>query len=634
MTTSTRPRSPIRVLCGASVFLAIVSAFVILWRGGSASAPKRSEGRLSGSATRALDDLDTRRNQARAAVKDGRFDVAFAHYRTVDDKRLEAQDFFELGSTLLARGRIVPGWGALEAASRIDRRSAAIREALDAFQTKSALSAGHERIALEDSAARIELLLAVPGGRQLGFLIFVLVRYATDPDSEQEFLDRLMSRDRSVLAGLNSRAAVVRLSGRLLLEMGRPEDADELLRDLVANSSTPPDREGAWLLSRTALQLDRQETADKMLAMAGDFGRSAQSASEPSPFVGSLRCRDCHLRIYREQQVSSRHALTLRSGPELKTVPLPTEPVADPALPGLSHRLSRRDDDHRIDLETRIDDRVMHAIVEYALGSGRHGITMLAKDDAGIDRELRVSYFSDEESWGKTKGIDRAPQDAGDHIGPGLSPQSLRHCLNCHTTWFRSADLNRPGSRRPETRDHGIGCERCHGPGLNHVKAAQTGFAELAIARTRSTTVRSRLESCTECHASDGSVEVSDPEFTRAQGTTLLFSKCFTASNGQIGCTTCHDPHRLLEKSIPQYEANCLSCHRPTSVRLDAHAPPVVVEQGARSVAKSCPVNPAANCISCHMPKVEDMSRRSRFTDHHIRVHRQPGAAPTAGAGK
>ena len=41
-----------------------------------------------------------------------------------------------------------------------------------------------------------------------------------------------------------------------------------------------------------------------------------------------------------------------------------------------------------------------------------------------IDRELRVSYFSDDQSWGKTKGIDRAPQNAGEHIGPGLSPQS------------------------------------------------------------------------------------------------------------------------------------------------------------------------------------------------------------------
>ena len=135
---------------------------------------------------------------------------------------------------------------------------------------------------------RVELLLSVPDGRHLGLFILGLVRYASDSESELEFLDRLMAHDRSVLAGLNSRAAVVRLIGRLLLEMGRPQDADELLGELVASSSEPPDREAVWLLSRAALQLDRPETADRMLALAGDLGKSATSSPEPAPFVGSL----------------------------------------------------------------------------------------------------------------------------------------------------------------------------------------------------------------------------------------------------------------------------------------------------------------------------------------------------------
>ena len=57
-----------------------------------------------------------------------------------------------------------------------------------------------------------------------------------------------MARDRSVLLGLTSRGAAVRLIARLLLEMGRPEDAGELLRERVALSSEPRDREAAWLL--------------------------------------------------------------------------------------------------------------------------------------------------------------------------------------------------------------------------------------------------------------------------------------------------------------------------------------------------------------------------------------------------
>ncbi len=298
--------------------------------------------------------------------------------------------------------------------------------------------------------------------------------------------------------------------------MGRPADADDLLQALVGPSSDSLDREAAWLLSRAALQLDQQEKADSMLLLAGDFGRNATPIEEPSPFVGSRRCRDCHLRTYREQQESSRHAHTLRFGPDLKSVPLPTRPVADPVFPRMTHHFSRKNDE-QIDLETRTDDRTIHAIVEYALGSGRHGISMVARDDAGIDRELRISYFADAQTWVKTKGIDMAPQDAGDHIGLALSPASLDHCLNCHKTSFRPIDPSRRGRQWPETQDHGIGCERCHGPGLNHVKAAETGFAELAIAQTSTTPALSRLRSCTECHASDGSVNASDPEFTRAR---------------------------------------------------------------------------------------------------------------------
>src|SRR5262249_29997147 len=145
--------------------------------------------------------------------------------------------------------------------------------------------------------------------------------------------------------------------------------------------------------------------------------------------------------------------------------------------------------------------------------------------------------------------------------GIGLGRKSLHHCLHCHATWFRSVDQSQSGRRGPEAEDRGIGCERCHGPGLNHDKAAESGFAELAIAISGTTPSVDRLRSCTECHASDGTVKPSDPEFTRAQGTTFLFSRCYTASKDRFNCTTCHDPHRPVETLAKHYEAKCLSCH-------------------------------------------------------------------------
>lgn len=254
---------------------------------------------------------------------------------------------------------------------------------------------------------------------------------------------------------------------------------------------------------------------------------------------------------------------------------------------------------------------------------------MLATDEQGIVRELRVSYFAEKQSWGETKGINFAPREARDHIGMGLSSQAVHHCLQCHATWFPSIDQNRSGTRGPEGQDRGIGCERCHGPGLNHVKAVRSGFPELAIALTATTPSSIRLKSCTECHSADGSIPVSDPEFTRAQGTTFLFSRCYTARKEQFGCTTCHDPHRSVETASLLYEAKCLGCHGAVSPQLDPSSR--VDREKRRPMARSCPVNAAAKCISCHMPKVDDPSRRSHFTDHHIRVHRTEAGGSASG---
>ncbi len=491
---------------------------------------------------------------------------------------------------------------------------------------------------LHESASRIELLSAVPGGQPLGMLVIGLAGAAANVAQEQEYLDRLVMRDRSALGRVGTVNDAVKLVARLLLETGQPGKARELLESLVGpqgsspavahergdqSSSRPLDREAAWLLSRVALQLDQDEAADAMLALAGDFGQGSMISPEPAPFVGSKHCGECHRFLYRQQQRFSRHAHTLGMRAGLKDLPLPSRAVADPHFPGLTHTFVRKSAD-RIEIESRMDGRAAQAVIEYALGSGRHGITMVAKDELGIDRELRISYFGEGHTWGETKGIATAPRERGDQLGLALAPKPLRRCLHCHSTWSGAVNLSRSGPKGPESLDHGIGCERCHGPGQNHIKAVESGFAQVAISLTAASPASAKLESCTECHASDGSIEPSEPEFTRAQGTTLLFSRCYTESKGRLGCTTCHDPHRALDNVISHYETRCLDCHpakSPKAADSPAH-PSSTADLSTASGGSICPVNPTANCVSCHMPKVETGDRHSHFTDHHIRVHR------------
>jgi Cytochrome c554 and c-prime len=611
-------------------------SYVVISRGPGAGAGRDRELESESGSRRGL---RASRLEALSAVKDGRFTQALEFYRTIAASEWQADDCVRLGTTLLEKDRLVAGWAVLEAARRIEPAHLASARALDALQGKMALATGRERTALHEAASRSELLREVPNGPALAVLALCLARYSSNVEQEEDFLDRLKSHHRSRLRGVGSVDAALLLIARLLLETGRTTDAVDILDPLVANpvSERPVSRSGsvvkeaAWLLSRAALQSDQQDRADTMLAIAGDFGMTQGASPEPSPFTGSRRCGECHPRAYREQQGESRHAQTLRFGQDLKDIPLPEAPVPDPVIKSISHGFKRKGMDE-IEIESRIENRTFRAIVEYAVGSGRHGITMIARDEQGIARELRVSYYGRDHGWGLTKGIDFAPPDAGDHIGLGLGPKALNLCLSCHTTWSRSVAPGQSSARSPERADRGIGCERCHGPGLNHAKATETGYAELAIALGSRTPSQVRLNSCVECHAADGSVPPSDPEFTRAQGTTFLFSRCYTTARDRFGCTTCHDPHRAVDTEIKHYELKCLDCHAGKKTAL-----PVVSDRSTKGqdaqTGRECPVNAKENCVSCHMPKVEDPTRRSRFTDHHIRVHRDlaPAKPPEPG---
>jgi hypothetical protein len=606
------------VLWGGAALVVLAGIAVAFWRvrdrGGLGA------GRSGGPAVDA-GGARTGRDGARAAIRDGRLDEAWASYRGLDASAFEAEDFSALGSVLLERDRRVLGWAALEAARRIDPRHGPTNRALEGLQAK--LAAGREQAALRDASETVEFLRGVRGGPPLGLLVLGLARFAGDPDHEQDLLDRLMVRDRSVMRAVATTGDALKLVARLLMETGRAAEADDMLRPLVADrpqgKDSTPDREAAWLLSRAALQLDRHEAADAMLALAAGFGTGDKPSLEPAPYIGSRRCAACHAGIFRAQQEESAHAKTLYLGAGLKGVPLPAQPVPDPVAPGIIHRFWRSADD-RIELESRDKDRAVRAVIEYAVGSGRHGITMVGKDEpTGIDRELRVSYFSTNQTWGETKGINYLPHEPGEYIGLGLGTRGLQKCLHCHTTWFRAAEPIPSLPRGPEALDRGIGCERCHGPGLNHDKAVASGFADLAIGRTRHTPPRQLLRSCDECHGSNSSVEPSDPEFTRVQTTTLMFSRCFTATDGGIHCATCHDPHRDLDTNPSHYDVKCLGCHGSPAPTAGSRAAPSA-HHGA-----VCPINATADCTSCHMPKVQDPSRRTRFTEHHIRVHRPAG---------
>ena len=560
-------------------------------------------------------DAEASRLMARALARAGRLEDCAAAYASLPLSSLEASDLLAFGEALAARGNRPLSRAAIESARRRDP------EHRDVLRALARLDSGEP-----PSRAELELAdrIAVLGGWEpaaaLAFRLAALGR--EDPRLAENVLGRILQSDRGLLAKVHTAASADLLVARALLECGAPQSARRTARAVIERSDPSP--EAWWLLSRAHLQLGQLESAQECLQQAQGFGQDHPERHEPALPTGAAQCRECHGAIYRKQQ-SSRHALTIRQD-DLSSAVLPDGPLADPVNAGVVHEF--RVDGPSVKVTARADgEGTFEALAEYLLGSGRHGTTFLTRDPTGQMRELRMSYYTEGPIWDLTGGFPRSPESPDEYLGRPLSAEAVVTCLHCHTTDGRSY-RERTG---PLAADRGIGCERCHGSGGNHVIAVERGFSDLAIGRPKLATGPARLAICGECHRATGQASPADPGFTRFHATTLPQSACYQRSLGRLDCVTCHDPHGDLELSTAYYESRCLHCHasHPSGSGAAVAAWPVGREPAA---APPCPVNSSDGCIACHMPKVRDDESHADHTDHLIRILRPPPKLSRAGS--
>jgi hypothetical protein len=348
--------------------------------------------------------------------------------------------------------------------------------------------------------------------------------------------------------------------------------------------------------------------------------------------VGSARCAECHRPISRDL-LASRHASTFSRARELRDLPLPGRPLPDPAGPEVVHEFRWEADSLRV--ETRASDRVFRGIVAYAFGSRDHLMTLVGRDDQGVERMFRMSHYDSARGsgWDLSTGLPPRPAREDEYLGERMVPRDgLRRCLSCHTTNFR-AIVDESG---PEAADHSIGCESCHGPGGHHEAAVEAGLSDLAIANAGGAQAVNAM--CGRCHNIDRASVISAPRtapaWYRFPSLTMTWSRCYTESDERLSCVTCHDPHRNAETSAARNEAKCLSCHAAdpaTRPPADERRTGLTQAGEARGAGTICPVNPAKGCLECHMPRVWVPSTHSFKTDHFIRVRdRTPSEAPSS----
>lgn len=542
---------------------------------------------------------------ARSSARLGRDDVARNVYARVNAAAWEPEDHFLLG-------RVIDRAGQPDLA--IKTWELALAGAPGNPEVLDALVAAYRSSGLIEGAADLAARLGrVPGWEARGaVLLGDLKAEFNDPAAAAEAYRRALSlgpprpepNDTPARGDVPPPDETAKRLARALLRLGKPAEATAALGS--AGVAPGADLEADWLFGRAALQAG--DAAAPVHERAAEYRAAHPAAPEPAPFTGSAACTRCH-RPEARAVAGGMHARTFRRAGELALTdpalaPTPTA-QPDPDAPGRVAHTLRRDGD-ALRFESRIDGRLARAVVEYAFGSGDRGLTLVGRDPVGRPCELRLSHYADVHGWDVTNGQDARPKAAEGYLGKVLTADLARRCLDCHTTDARSV-RERVG---PAAADRAIGCEKCHGPGGHHAAAVEAGLPDLAIAAgSKKPSAAEVVGLCGQCHAVRGTPPARDnPYSVRFQADTLTWSRCYTESNGGLSCLTCHDPHRDADPDHSRYDARCLSCHAA----------------GATAKARTvCPVNPKADCVRCHMPPERTpVVGHTRFTHHHIRVHR------------
>ena len=144
---------------------------------------------------------------------------------------------------------------------------------------------------------------------------------------------------------------------------------------------------------------------------------------------------------------------------------------------------------------------VQESRIDYVMGSGNHVRSYLHRTARGALTELPLAWYAEKGgTWAMGPGHDR------DYM---LPPRTIAYeCMFCHNAYPRiPAGHDEAGSEPLYAGDlpEGIDCQRCHGPGANHVRIAQTAGSSVdairkAIVNPARLPGERQMEVCMQCH--------------------------------------------------------------------------------------------------------------------------------------
>jgi hypothetical protein len=354
-----------------------------------------------------------------------------------------------------------------------------------------------------------------------------------------------------------------------------------------------------------------------LVACAANPG-SAQTAKSPAQvssgapaasrgnFAGDGVCRECHAGIATSYAQTAHHITSQL--PNRQTIAgsfAPGENLLKTSNPDLHFLMEARANGF---YETAVfwqppNEKTRSERIDIVTGSGKKGQTYLYwKGDQLF--ELPVSYWKQLNGWGNSPGFSDATAEFNRPIVP--------RCLECHATYFASVPSAKGDNfYRKSGFVLGISCERCHGPGGEHVRreksvAASVAHPDSGIVNPAKLDRDRQIEVCSQCHGGIG--DSVSPAFSYVPGQPLenfirlqrpaedapvdvhgnqvaLTQRSVCYQKSQMTCTTCHDLH-TPEREPAAYSEKCLQCHKDRECGEFAKLGNKIRE----------------NCVDCHMP--------------------------------
>jgi len=332
-------------------------------------------------------------------------------------------------------------------------------------------------------------------------------------------------------------------------------------------------------------------------------------AGSNAHYVGSAACKDCHTEIYDRWQ-KTRMANVVRDPRTHPDAIIPDLSKADPSV-------TFTKDDIALVYGSKWKQRYFKQV-------GDDYFVLPAQWD--VTHKLWRPYFvkNGTDWW--------APLYPADNMQRPTGPL----CDGCHSVNYDVATK--------KVTEWNVGCEKCHGPGSDHVEhQAQSNIINpIKLDYVQAT------DTCIQCHSQGQPLtnpingkyydwpvgfhmgkrlvdywkledhKLGELSFThfpdgtahknRMQGNDFVQSLMYTRG---VTCVSCHDPHGSRNEAmlIKPVKEICSTCHGPNTQN-GPHAS--TIEAHTHHAAGSA----GSECIACHMPKIEQT-----IADVNVRAH-------------